>query len=79
MHIELMDKALCIEEYHQEKVKKTIEIALLCTQSPPSSRPTMSEVVLMLSSGLSDGPGELINPTSIDSRRVIHMSGANGP
>ncbi|KAF5769148.1 putative protein kinase RLK-Pelle-DLSV family [Helianthus annuus] len=79
MHIELMDKALCIEEYHQEKVKKTIEIALLCTQSPPSLRPTMSEVVLMLSSGLSDGPGELINPTSIDSRRVIHMGGANGP
>ncbi|KAL8211245.1 hypothetical protein R6Q57_005682 [Mikania cordata] len=78
MHIELIDQALDIEEQHKANVMKTIEIALMCTQSPVTLRPTMSEVVLMLSSGPSLVPGKLIKPSFIDSRRVIHI-GANRP
>ncbi|KAJ0728340.1 putative protein kinase RLK-Pelle-DLSV family [Helianthus annuus] len=73
MHIELIDQELSIEEQHIANVMKTIEIALMCTQSPASLRPTMSEVLLMLSSGISVRPGKLIKPSFIDSRRVIHM------
>ncbi|KAK1407706.1 hypothetical protein QVD17_39330 [Tagetes erecta] len=77
MHIELIDETLGIEEDHKANVMKTIEIALMCTRSPASLRPTMSEVVLMLSSGLSLAPGKLIKPSFIDSRRVI-QSGTIG-
>ncbi|KAK1421478.1 hypothetical protein QVD17_23837 [Tagetes erecta] len=74
MHMELIDEALEIEEEeHKVNVMKTIEIALMCTQSPTSLRPLMSEVVLMLSSGLSLGPRKLIKPSFIDSRRMIHI------
>ncbi|KAK1421477.1 hypothetical protein QVD17_23836 [Tagetes erecta] len=74
MHMELIDEALEIEEEEQKvNVMKTIEIALMCTQSPATLRPTMSEVVLMFSSGKSLGPSKLIKPTFIDSRRVIHI------
>ncbi|KAM0003708.1 putative protein kinase RLK-Pelle-DLSV family [Helianthus debilis subsp. tardiflorus] len=73
MHIELIDQELGIEEQHIANVRKTIEIALMCTQSPASLRPTMSEVLLMLSSGISMRPGKLIKPSFIDSRRVIHI------
>ncbi|MFS7955348.1 putative protein kinase RLK-Pelle-DLSV family [Helianthus anomalus] len=76
MHIELVDQELGIKEHHKAKAMKTIEIALMCTQSPASLRPTMSEVVLMLSSGLYTGLGKLIKPSFIDYRRVIHI-GAN--
>ncbi|KAK1407703.1 hypothetical protein QVD17_39326 [Tagetes erecta] len=72
MHIELIDEALCIEEDHKANVMKTIEIALMCTQSS-TLRPTMSEVVLMLSSGLTLEPGKLNKPSFINSRRVIHV------
>ncbi|MFS7955340.1 putative protein kinase RLK-Pelle-DLSV family [Helianthus anomalus] len=71
MQIELIDQELGIEEHHKANVTKTIEIALMCTQSPASLRPTMSEVVVMLSSGLSMGPRKLVKPSFIDSRRVI--------
>ncbi|KAI3704423.1 hypothetical protein L1987_74643 [Smallanthus sonchifolius] len=76
MHIELVDQALGIEEHHKANVMKTIEIALMCTQSPASLRPAMADIVFMLSSGFSLGPGKLIKPTFIESRRVIHI-GAN--
>ncbi|KAI3519034.1 hypothetical protein L1887_08008 [Cichorium endivia] len=75
MHIELIDEALSKEEYNETNVMRTIEIALMCTQSPASLRPTMSEVVLMLSRGQSLGPGQLIKPTFLDSRKVIHIGG----
>ncbi|KAL4577857.1 hypothetical protein LXL04_013972 [Taraxacum kok-saghyz] len=73
MHIELIDETLGEEDYNKVNVLKTIEIALMCTQSPPSLRPTMSEVVLMLSKGQSLDPGQLIKPTFIDYRKVIHI------
>ncbi|XP_047310633.1 cold-responsive protein kinase 1-like [Impatiens glandulifera] len=49
MHIKLVDESLDMNELKEEEVKKIIEIALMCTQSPVSMRPTMSEVVLLLS------------------------------
>nr|GME01793.1 cysteine-rich receptor-like protein kinase 2 [Ipomoea batatas] len=46
----LVDKTLDQNEYNAEEVKRMLEIALVCTQSPPNLRPSMSEVVIMLSS-----------------------------
>nr|GMC62459.1 cysteine-rich receptor-like protein kinase 2 [Ipomoea batatas] len=37
-------------DYTTEEVKRILEIALVCTQSPPNLRPSMSELVIMLSS-----------------------------
>ncbi|KAL6492888.1 hypothetical protein OROGR_032647 [Orobanche gracilis] len=55
MHHNVADEILDSNEYSIEDVKKLVEIALICTQSPPSSRPTMSEIVAMiLSEGLAD-------------------------
>ncbi|KAK7301963.1 hypothetical protein RJT34_12840 [Clitoria ternatea] len=48
MHLELVDKAIP-NDYDAEKVK-VIEIALLCTQASATTRPTMSEVVVLLKS-----------------------------
>nr|XP_043632199.1 putative receptor-like protein kinase At4g00960 [Erigeron canadensis] len=49
MHLKLVDETLDPSEYNEEDIKKVIEIALMCTQSPVSVRPTMSEVVMLLS------------------------------
>ncbi|KAL7612871.1 hypothetical protein Lser_V15G06979 [Lactuca serriola] len=49
MHLKLVDETLDPSEYREEEIKKVIEIALMCTQSPVSVRPTMSEVVMLLS------------------------------
>nr|XP_043634016.1 cysteine-rich receptor-like protein kinase 2 [Erigeron canadensis] len=48
-HLNLMDERLDPSEYAEEDAKKIIEIALMCTQSPVSARPAMSEVVALLS------------------------------
>ncbi|PIN06261.1 Serine/threonine protein kinase [Handroanthus impetiginosus] len=48
MHEKLADDTLDANEYKLDDLKKMVEIALLCTQSSPSSRPTMSEVLVML-------------------------------
>ncbi|KAF5740336.1 cysteine-rich receptor-like protein kinase 2 isoform X3 [Tripterygium wilfordii] len=49
-HLELVDDNVDPNEYNGEEVKKIIELALMCTQSLATSRPTMSEVVGMLKS-----------------------------
>lgn len=49
MHVNLIDITLDPSEYLQEDVKKIIELSLMCTQSPASTRPSMSEVVTLLS------------------------------
>nr|XP_043632315.1 cysteine-rich receptor-like protein kinase 2 [Erigeron canadensis] len=49
MHVNLIDNTLDPSEYAQEDVKKIIELSLTCTQSPASTRPSMSEVVSLLS------------------------------
>jgi len=38
-----------ISEFNEEEVKRVVGIALLCTQTSPSLRPSMSRVVAMLS------------------------------
>ncbi|KAL0463185.1 UNVERIFIED_CONTAM: Cysteine-rich receptor-like protein kinase [Sesamum latifolium] len=48
MHLKLADETLNSSDYTAEELKKLVEIALTCTQSPASSRPTMSEVLVML-------------------------------
>ncbi|KAI3699250.1 hypothetical protein L2E82_43426 [Cichorium intybus] len=47
-HLNLIDKALDPSEYKADDVQKIIEIALTCTRSPISDRPTMSEVLMLL-------------------------------
>ncbi|XP_034923394.1 cold-responsive protein kinase 1 isoform X4 [Populus alba] len=50
MHLELVDGSMSPDEHETEEMKKIIEIALMCTQSTASLRPTMSEVVVLLKS-----------------------------
>ncbi|OMO88342.1 hypothetical protein CCACVL1_08461 [Corchorus capsularis] len=45
--VELVDSSL--SEFNAEEVKRVIGIALLCTQTSPTQRPSMSHVVAMLS------------------------------
>ena len=45
-----MDETLDPNDYTTEEVKGIIEIALLCLQSSPTLRPSMSEVVVLLKS-----------------------------
>ncbi|KAI7751089.1 hypothetical protein M8C21_020494 [Ambrosia artemisiifolia] len=73
-HIELTDETLDREEYEEEDVIKIIEIALKCTQSPITSRPTMSEVVLMLSCGRSLELTQMTRPTIIVPERKIRLT-----
>lgn len=59
MHLKLVDEILLGSNGYTDKAaKKIIEIALTCTQMPASSRPTMSEVVMLLS----DRPTDLMQP-----------------
>ncbi|KAH6828229.1 hypothetical protein C2S53_014344 [Perilla frutescens var. hirtella] len=60
MHEKLADEAMDSNEYKAEELKKLVEIALLCTQSPATSRPNMSEILAML---LSDRSVEKRAPT----------------
>ncbi|KAJ9564613.1 hypothetical protein OSB04_000579 [Centaurea solstitialis] len=53
MHLKLVDESLDLEDCEAEGVKKIIEIGLTCTQLRVGLRPTMSEVVLLLSNGRS--------------------------
>ncbi|KAG8373510.1 hypothetical protein BUALT_Bualt11G0031700 [Buddleja alternifolia] len=59
-HQKLADETLDSNEYKPDDLKKIIEIALRCTQSPASSRPTMSEILVML---LTDNSVEQKGPT----------------
>ncbi|KAL8155626.1 cold-responsive protein kinase 1-like [Apium graveolens] len=47
-HSDFIDQTLDPKEDIVNNAKKIIEIALMCTQSPTSARPTMSEVVAVL-------------------------------
>ena len=54
------------EEYEGETMKKIVEIALMCVQSSPAARPTMSEVVVLLKSKDSLSPRPLTRPVFVD-------------
>ncbi|KAL8246798.1 hypothetical protein R6Q59_008014 [Mikania micrantha] len=71
-HVMFIDETLDVKG-HEQHVMQIIEIALLCTQSPASKRPTMSEVVAMLPNGLSLGKRQLTRPTLIDHNRRVHI------
>ncbi|XP_071706649.1 cysteine-rich receptor-like protein kinase 2 isoform X2 [Rutidosis leptorrhynchoides] len=75
MHLNIIDEMLDLNQDEQEQVMKIIEIALLCTESPVSNRPTMSEVVLMLREGQLLGNRELTRPTNFvhNQDRRIHI------
>ncbi|KAL8241932.1 hypothetical protein R6Q59_012234 [Mikania micrantha] len=60
--MKLVDETMDVNQYKEEHVMNIIEIALLCTQSPASKRPTMPEVVFMLSSDPSFGERQLTRP-----------------
>ncbi|KAH6796952.1 hypothetical protein C2S52_021506, partial [Perilla frutescens var. hirtella] len=74
MHEKLADETLDSNEYKAEEVKKMVEIALVCTQSPATSRPSMSEILAML---LSDGSVEHrdshVIPSDTISRRIYEQ------
>ncbi|KAL4578533.1 hypothetical protein LXL04_014657 [Taraxacum kok-saghyz] len=77
IHIELVDTTLDPNQYEEENVKKMIELALMCTQSPATLRPNMSEVVLMLSSERSLGERQMSRPTFLDPQRRISALAVN--
>ncbi|KAI3519031.1 hypothetical protein L1887_08004 [Cichorium endivia] len=78
-HMKFIDETLDVNDYQEEYVMQIIEIALLCTQSPASKRPTMSEVVLMLTNGQSVGNRQLTRPTFIDHDRRVIIRSSNKP
>lgn len=60
MHLKLVDDILKDSNgYTDEAAKKIIKVALMCTQTPASLRPTMSEVVILLS----DHSMDVMQPT----------------
>ena len=70
--IDLVDRSLDPTEYSPEEMKRIVKIALLCTQSTVSARPTMSEVVVLL---LSEGDQDMLRPTRptfIDATSRVH-------
>ena len=48
-------------EFNEEEVRRTMGVALLCTQTSPTARPPMSKVVAMLS-GDADVSTEISRP-----------------
>ncbi|KAJ9541185.1 hypothetical protein OSB04_027691 [Centaurea solstitialis] len=79
-HITFIDETLDVDQSQEEHVMQIIEIALLCTQSPVSKRPTMSEVLLMLPTGQSLGKlgnRQLTRPTLINQDRRIQIGSSN--
>ncbi|PRQ45230.1 putative protein kinase RLK-Pelle-DLSV family [Rosa chinensis] len=66
-HLELVDETLDPNDYEAEDVKKMVEIALMCTQSSPALRPTMTEIVVLLKSTGSWVNRPLTRPVFVDS------------
>ncbi|XP_024973542.1 cysteine-rich receptor-like protein kinase 2 [Cynara cardunculus var. scolymus] len=72
-HLNLMDDKIDPSEYADEDATKVIEIALICTQSPVSARPAMSEVVTLLSDkSLDERPP--VRPTISDDEVKIQVA-----
>ncbi|KAI3722972.1 hypothetical protein L2E82_34221 [Cichorium intybus] len=74
MHEHLCDLTLNLSEYLQDVVK-IIELSLMCTQSPASTRPSMSEVVSILSD-ISHGQRPPMKSTIIETH--VHVSLGSG-
>lgn len=52
--VELVDQRL--SKFNEEEVKRVIGVALMCTQTSPTQRPTMSRVLGMLAGDIEIGP-----------------------
>lgn len=78
--MELVDATLDPNDYKTEDVKKIIEIALMCTQSSPALRPTMSEIVVLLKGTNYLENRSLTRPVFIDSDKKVQgeTSTSNG-
>ncbi|GKV22638.1 hypothetical protein SLEP1_g32491 [Rubroshorea leprosula] len=72
-HEELVDETLDRSEYHAEDVRKVIEIALLCTQASAASRPSMSEVVVLLRSKGSLNRRPTTKPIFVESDKKVRV------
>ncbi|KAK1410870.1 hypothetical protein QVD17_37411 [Tagetes erecta] len=57
--LELVDEEL--PEYEEDEVKRVIRVALLCTQTSPMQRPSMSRVVAMISGDI-EASGVITRP-----------------
>ncbi|KAM3283404.1 hypothetical protein P3S67_027049 [Capsicum chacoense] len=79
MSVKLADETLDPNEYSEQEVKKVIEIALMCTQSPANLRPSMSEVVMLLSDRSTDSrtPSRPTN-ISVEKSKPIDSSMTTG-
>ncbi|KAK1430012.1 hypothetical protein QVD17_12448 [Tagetes erecta] len=71
--MKLIDETMDVNQEEEKHITKIIEIALLCTESPASKRPTMSEVVLMLPNDLSLEERQLTKPNFTDHSRRIYI------
>ncbi|XP_062150447.1 cold-responsive protein kinase 1-like isoform X2 [Alnus glutinosa] len=71
MHQELVDETLDPKEYTAEEVKRIIEIALSCMQSPAGLRPSMSEVAVLLKSKGSVERQPPSKPAYVDSEKKV--------
>lgn len=80
MPVKLVDETLDVSEYNEQEVKKIIEIALMCTQSPPNLRPSMSEIVVMLLSDHSTDRRAPSRPAfvSMDEKTIADSSMTTG-
>nr|XP_043634428.1 cold-responsive protein kinase 1-like [Erigeron canadensis] len=76
-HINFIDETLDLDQDQEEHMMQIFEIALLCTQSPVSMRPTMSEVVSMLPNGVSPDNRKLTRPTVIGHDRQVLIGDSN--
>ncbi|KAL5983131.1 hypothetical protein ACLOJK_017212 [Asimina triloba] len=74
--IDLVDEHLDRNEYTADEVKKVMAIALMCTQSAVASRPTMSEVVVLLLSK-AELVHQLTRPIFVDATTRIHVEEAS--
>ncbi|XP_071726318.1 cysteine-rich receptor-like protein kinase 2 [Rutidosis leptorrhynchoides] len=73
-HTQLIDETLELNHIEREHVMNITEIALSCTQSRISDRPSMSEVALMLQDGQSIGVRRLTRSTFGNNQdRRIHV------
>jgi hypothetical protein len=72
-----VDKSLYTDEYDQQEVEKIVKIALMCTQSAVTERPTMSEVVAMLMSKDGSLMSEPTRPVFIDAVNRVKGDGSS--
>ncbi|GLJ54933.1 hypothetical protein SUGI_1179370 [Cryptomeria japonica] len=75
--LELVDPKL--EKYLEEEVVVFIKVALLCTQATPKIRPTMSQVVTMLSAKQSSTEMPLSPPSFISDFRDLKIRPSQKP